>query len=157
MSSFPQLLTLASKENSFSEFSLMCLQTASKPFSLIVSISLALVNFRCCSGLGQITILNILKDLILSSSVSTLLRALFRLISYSEDCADIILCPLCDRRELTLDEPPQTCWTGMCGYPQLVTQVHVLSAEGLQGQDSNGGKLFQTACNLYMSVYISTI
>lgn len=43
-------------------------------------------------------------------------------------------------RELTLDEPPQTCWTGMCGYPQLVTQVHVLSAEGLQGQDSNGGK-----------------
>lgn len=28
----------------------------------------------------------------------------------------------------------------MCGYPQLVTQVHVLNAEGLQGQDSNGGK-----------------
>lgn len=43
-------------------------------------------------------------------------------------------------RELTLDEPPQTCWTGMCGYPQLVTQVHVLNAEGLQGQDSNGGR-----------------
>lgn len=48
-------------------------------------------------------------------------------------------------RELTLDEPPQTCWTGMCGYPQLVTQVHVLSAEGLQGQDSNGGKPARTA------------
>lgn len=32
----------------------------------------------------------------------------------------------------------------MCGYPQLVTQVHVLNAEGLQGQDSNGGK---TACS----------
>ncbi|KAG9338691.1 hypothetical protein JZ751_025359 [Albula glossodonta] len=45
---------------------------------------------------------------------------------------------LSDRRELTLDEPPQTCWTGMCGYPLLVTQVHVLSAVGLQGQDSNG-------------------
>uniref|UniRef100_A0A672GGM2 Calpain 5b n=1 Tax=Salarias fasciatus TaxID=181472 RepID=A0A672GGM2_SALFA len=44
-----------------------------------------------------------------------------------------------DCKELTLDEPPQTCWTGMCGYPQLVTQVHVLNAEGLQGQDSNGG------------------
>lgn len=28
----------------------------------------------------------------------------------------------------------------MCGYPQLVTQVHVLNAEGLQGQDSNGGE-----------------
>ncbi|KAJ3589042.1 hypothetical protein NHX12_009890 [Muraenolepis orangiensis] len=41
-------------------------------------------------------------------------------------------------KELSLDDPPQTCWTGICGYPQLVTQVHVLSAEGLQGQDSNG-------------------
>lgn len=44
-----------------------------------------------------------------------------------------------DHRELTLDEPPQTCWTGMCGYPLLVTQVHVMAAVGLQGQDSNGG------------------
>lgn len=44
-------------------------------------------------------------------------------------------------RELTLDEPAQTCWTGICGYPQVVTQVHVLGAEGLQGPDSNGGKL----------------
>ncbi|XP_077595949.1 calpain-5-like isoform X5 [Stigmatopora nigra] len=43
-----------------------------------------------------------------------------------------------DCKELSLDEPPQTCWTGMCGYPQLVTQVHVLNAEGLQGQDSGG-------------------
>ncbi|KAL4646962.1 calpain-5-like [Arapaima gigas] len=41
-------------------------------------------------------------------------------------------------KELTLDEPPQTCWTGMCGYPQLVTQVHVVRAEGLQAQDSDG-------------------
>lgn len=51
----------------------------------------------------------------------------------------------CLFRELTLDEPPQTCWTGMCGYPQLVTQVHVMNAEGLQGQDSNGGKTSTTA------------
>uniref|UniRef100_A0AAR2IP90 Calpain 5a n=1 Tax=Pygocentrus nattereri TaxID=42514 RepID=A0AAR2IP90_PYGNA len=43
-----------------------------------------------------------------------------------------------DCRELTLDEPPQTCWTGLCGYPQLVTQVHVMKAVGLQGQDSDG-------------------
>ncbi|KAM9728773.1 calpain-5 isoform 1-T1 [Menidia menidia] len=43
-----------------------------------------------------------------------------------------------DCKELTLDDPPQTCWTGMCGYPQLVTQVHVLNADGLQGQDANG-------------------
>lgn len=48
--------------------------------------------------------------------------------------------PVFAPRELTLDEPPQTCWTGMCGYPQLVTQVHVLNAEGLQGQESNGGE-----------------
>ncbi|XP_023648274.1 calpain-5a [Paramormyrops kingsleyae] len=41
-------------------------------------------------------------------------------------------------KELTIDEPPQTCWSGMCGYPKLVTQVHVVKAEGLQGQDSDG-------------------
>uniref|UniRef100_A0A8C6T8Y4 Calpain 5b n=1 Tax=Neogobius melanostomus TaxID=47308 RepID=A0A8C6T8Y4_9GOBI len=43
-----------------------------------------------------------------------------------------------DCKELCLDEPPQTCWTGMCGYPQLVTQVHVISSDGLQGPDTNG-------------------
>ncbi|XP_072248125.1 calpain-5a [Leuresthes tenuis] len=43
-----------------------------------------------------------------------------------------------DCKELTLDEPPQTCWSGMCGYPSLVTQVHVLQADGLAGQDSGG-------------------
>ncbi|TTI30674.1 Calpain-5 [Bagarius yarrelli] len=42
-----------------------------------------------------------------------------------------------DCKELTLDEPPQTCWTGLCGYPQLVTQVHVMKAVGLQSQDSD--------------------
>ncbi|XP_030249769.1 calpain-5a [Sparus aurata] len=43
-----------------------------------------------------------------------------------------------DCKELTLDEPPQTCWSGLCGYPSLVTQVHVLQANGLAGQDSDG-------------------
>ncbi|KAM4743139.1 calpain-5-like [Anableps anableps] len=43
-----------------------------------------------------------------------------------------------DCKELTLDEPPRTCWSGMCGYPSLVTQVHVLQADGLKGQDSDG-------------------
>ncbi|XP_076017484.1 calpain-5 isoform X3 [Genypterus blacodes] len=51
-----------------------------------------------------------------------------------------------DCKELTLDDPPQTCWTGMCGYPQLVTQVHVLNAEGLQGQDSNGDPYVIITC-----------
>ncbi|XP_053313882.1 calpain-5 [Spea bombifrons] len=41
--------------------------------------------------------------------------------------------------ELSLDEPPRTCWSGMCGYPQLVSQVHVVSATGLKKQDSEGG------------------
>uniref|UniRef100_A0A665TE59 Calpain 5a n=1 Tax=Echeneis naucrates TaxID=173247 RepID=A0A665TE59_ECHNA len=41
-------------------------------------------------------------------------------------------------RELILDEPPHTCWSGLCGYPSLVTQVHILRADGLAGQDSNG-------------------
>uniref|UniRef100_A0AAY4CJ10 Calpain 5 n=1 Tax=Denticeps clupeoides TaxID=299321 RepID=A0AAY4CJ10_9TELE len=40
--------------------------------------------------------------------------------------------------ELTVDQPPQTCWTGICGYPTLVTQVHVVAAAGLQAQDSDG-------------------
>lgn len=63
-------------------------------------------------------------------------------------------------RELTLDEPPQTCWTGMCGYPQLVTQVHVLNAEGLQGQDSNGGRntrLSRQRHGVYVVIIIWTV
>uniref|UniRef100_A0A2K6MHR3 Calpain 5 n=1 Tax=Rhinopithecus bieti TaxID=61621 RepID=A0A2K6MHR3_RHIBE len=40
-------------------------------------------------------------------------------------------------RELRLDEPPHTCWSSLCGYPQLVTQVHVLGAAGLK--DSPAG------------------
>ncbi|XP_022594264.1 calpain-5 isoform X2 [Seriola dumerili] len=43
-----------------------------------------------------------------------------------------------DCKELTVDEPPQTCWSGLCGYPSLVTQVHILRADGLAGQDSDG-------------------
>ncbi|KAJ3590948.1 hypothetical protein NHX12_008896 [Muraenolepis orangiensis] len=41
-------------------------------------------------------------------------------------------------RELTVHQPPKTCWSGMCGYPSLVTMVHVHQANGLAGQDSNG-------------------
>ncbi|KAM9317872.1 calpain-5-like [Pholidichthys leucotaenia] len=41
-------------------------------------------------------------------------------------------------RELTLDEPPKTCWSGLCGYPSLVSQVHILQADGLAAQDSDG-------------------
>lgn len=41
-------------------------------------------------------------------------------------------------RELVNDEPPQTCWTGLCGYPKLVTQVHVIAVAGLAKQDSDG-------------------
>ncbi|XP_033935510.1 calpain-5-like isoform X2 [Pseudochaenichthys georgianus] len=43
-----------------------------------------------------------------------------------------------DCRELTLHEPPQTCWSGLCGYPSLVTQVHIQQATGIAGQDSDG-------------------
>lgn len=43
-----------------------------------------------------------------------------------------------DCKELAVDEPPQTCWSGLCGYPSLVTQVHILNANGLAGQDSDG-------------------
>uniref|UniRef100_A0A8C5D285 Calpain 5a n=1 Tax=Gadus morhua TaxID=8049 RepID=A0A8C5D285_GADMO len=44
-----------------------------------------------------------------------------------------------DCKELTVDQPAQTCWSGMCGYPTLVTMVHVHQADGLAGQDSDGG------------------
>ncbi|XP_015680962.1 calpain-5, partial [Protobothrops mucrosquamatus] len=42
-------------------------------------------------------------------------------------------------QELTLDEPPHTCWSGICGYPQLVSQVYVISASGLKNQGSEEG------------------
>lgn len=43
-----------------------------------------------------------------------------------------------DCKELTVDEPPQTCWTSCCGYPKLVTQVHVIRADGLKALDGDG-------------------
>lgn len=49
------------------------------------------------------------------------------------------LFPLPCPRELCLDEPPRSCWSSLCGYPQLVTQVHVLGAAGLK--DSPTGAL----------------
>uniref|UniRef100_A0A9L0SCQ0 Calpain 5 n=1 Tax=Equus caballus TaxID=9796 RepID=A0A9L0SCQ0_HORSE len=39
-------------------------------------------------------------------------------------------------RELRLDEPPRSCWSSLCGYPQQVTQVHVLAAAGLKESPS---------------------
>lgn len=51
------------------------------------------------------------------------------------------LFPLPCARELCLDEPPRSCWSSLCGYPQLVTQVHVLGAAGLK--DSPTGALAQ--------------
>lgn len=53
-------------------------------------------------------------------------------------------------RELTLDEPPHTCWSGMCGYPQVVSQIHVLAAAGLKNQDSQGGTGSFPACCLVL-------
>ncbi|XP_076002185.1 calpain-5a [Genypterus blacodes] len=43
-----------------------------------------------------------------------------------------------DCKELTADEPPHTCWSGMCGYPSLVSQVHILQGDGLSGHDLGG-------------------
>lgn len=43
-----------------------------------------------------------------------------------------------DCKELIVDEPAHTCWTGCCGYPKLVTQVHVHRADGLKAQDADG-------------------
>ncbi|KAI3353965.1 hypothetical protein L3Q82_018453 [Scortum barcoo] len=43
-----------------------------------------------------------------------------------------------DCKELTLDQPPETCWSGLCGFPSLVSQIHVLRADGLAGHDSDG-------------------
>ena len=50
-----------------------------------------------------------------------------------------LLLSLWESWELTVDQPVQTCWSGMCGYPSLVTMVHVHQADGLAGQDSDGG------------------
>ncbi|KAI1903606.1 hypothetical protein AGOR_G00028930 [Albula goreensis] len=44
-----------------------------------------------------------------------------------------------DCRELILDKPKVKCWSSFMGYPQVVTQIYIHSAEGLQNQDSSGG------------------
>uniref|UniRef100_A0A3Q1F5K9 Calpain 5a n=1 Tax=Acanthochromis polyacanthus TaxID=80966 RepID=A0A3Q1F5K9_9TELE len=51
-----------------------------------------------------------------------------------------------DCSELTLDEPPQTCWSGLCGFPSLVSQVHVLQADGLAAHDSDGDPYVIITC-----------
>lgn len=42
-------------------------------------------------------------------------------------------------RELKLDKPERTCWSILCGYPRIVTEIKIHSAEGLQRQDRSGG------------------
>ncbi|XP_077578546.1 calpain-5-like isoform X2 [Stigmatopora nigra] len=39
-------------------------------------------------------------------------------------------------RELTQDQPPRTCWSALCGFPSLVTQVHVLEGDQLVAPDT---------------------
>uniref|UniRef100_A0AAY5KUA5 Calpain 6 n=1 Tax=Esox lucius TaxID=8010 RepID=A0AAY5KUA5_ESOLU len=39
-------------------------------------------------------------------------------------------------RELTGDKPSVRCWTVFTGYPQVVTQLYIHGAEGLENQDS---------------------
>ncbi|KAM9811890.1 calpain-5a [Syngnathus typhle] len=39
-------------------------------------------------------------------------------------------------RELREDQPPRTCWTGLCGYPSLVSQVHVIEGNALTGNNT---------------------
>uniref|UniRef100_A0A8C4X095 Calpain 5 n=1 Tax=Eptatretus burgeri TaxID=7764 RepID=A0A8C4X095_EPTBU len=38
-------------------------------------------------------------------------------------------------RELIKDQPDQTCWTGLCGYPSYVTSIHLIKTLGLPGSD----------------------
>ncbi|KAL4659687.1 calpain-5-like [Arapaima gigas] len=42
-------------------------------------------------------------------------------------------------RTLTSDKPRVNCWSRFLGYPQVVTQIYVQGAEGLEDQDSDGG------------------
>lgn len=114
-------LALGYKETSCCESSQMCLQTASNNnssscgFGLHLRLFITAQEYRTDNDTDsiQITSLHLFTDFVF-----------------------VYL------RELTLDEPPQTCWTGLCGYPQLVTQVHVMQAVGLQGQDSDGCTCF---------------
>ncbi|XP_060032711.1 calpain-5 isoform X4 [Erinaceus europaeus] len=49
-------------------------------------------------------------------------------------------------RELRLDEPPRTCWSSLCGYPQLVTQVQVLGAAGLKDSPTGANSYVIIKC-----------
>ncbi|XP_059564359.1 calpain-5 isoform X2 [Myotis daubentonii] len=49
-------------------------------------------------------------------------------------------------RELCLDEPPRSCWSSLCGYPQLVTQVHVLGAAGLKDSPTGANSYVIIKC-----------
>ncbi|MCJ8748362.1 hypothetical protein PDJAM_G00164000 [Pangasius djambal] len=42
-------------------------------------------------------------------------------------------------KELDLDKPHVSCWSSFRGYPQLVTQIYIHGAEGLENQDRSGG------------------
>ncbi|XP_035265940.1 calpain-5-like [Anguilla anguilla] len=68
-----------------------------------------------------------------------------------EDLGDFMLRVFTDVnsscRELTQDKPKVSCWSLCLGYPQVVTQIYVHEANGLQSQDSDGG------ANPYVIVY----
>lgn len=49
-------------------------------------------------------------------------------------------------RELRLDEPPRTCWSSLCGYPQQVAQVHVLGAAGLKDSPTGANSYVIIKC-----------
>nr|XP_017505573.2 calpain-5 isoform X1 [Manis javanica]XP_036866509.1 calpain-5 isoform X1 [Manis javanica] len=49
-------------------------------------------------------------------------------------------------RELCLDEPPRSCWSSLCGYPQQVTQVHVLGAAGLKDSPTGANSYVIIKC-----------
>ncbi|KAK2490593.1 hypothetical protein MC885_014913, partial [Smutsia gigantea] len=49
-------------------------------------------------------------------------------------------------RELCLDGPPRSCWTSLCGYPQQVTQVHVLGAAGLKDSPTGANSYVIIKC-----------
>lgn len=44
-------------------------------------------------------------------------------------------------RELTLDMPKMSCWNLARGYPKVVTQITVHSAEGLEKKYANESKI----------------
>ncbi|XP_062844768.1 calpain-5-like isoform X2 [Trichomycterus rosablanca] len=51
-----------------------------------------------------------------------------------------------DCRELVLDQPRIHCWSSFLGYPQLVSQIYVHGAEGLQNQDRSADPYVIISC-----------